>query len=61
MTYSISLFHEVLSADVSHDARGQSIPHYIHHGAESVSAGEEDIWFNVPYFGASCSEHWVCF
>lgn len=43
MTYSISLFHEVLSADVSHDARGQSIPHYVHHGAESVSAGEEDI------------------
>lgn len=42
MTYSISLFHEVLSADVSHDACGQSIPHYIHHGAESVSAGEED-------------------
>lgn len=38
-THSISLLHEVLPADVSHDAGGQSVSHHIHHGAESVSAG----------------------
>lgn len=38
-THSISLLHEVLPADVSHDAGGQSVSHHVHHGAESVSAG----------------------
>lgn len=43
-THPVSLFHEVFPADVCHDACGQGIPHYIHHGAESVSVEEEDIW-----------------
>lgn len=42
-THPITLFHEILPADVSHDARGQRVPHHVHHGAESVSVEEEDI------------------
>ena len=46
-THPISLFHEVLPADVCHDACGQSISHYINHGTESVSTGDEDIWESI--------------
>jgi len=42
-THPIALLHEVLPADMCHDACGQSIPHDVHHGAESVSVEEEDI------------------
>lgn len=38
-THSISLLHEVLPADVSHDASGQSVTHHVHHCAESISVG----------------------
>lgn len=38
-THSISLLHEVLPTDVSHNAGGQSVTHNVHHCAESISTG----------------------
>lgn len=43
LTYPISFLHEVFPADVCHYTCGQSISHYIHHGAESVSVGRSEV------------------
>lgn len=54
VTHPITFLNEVFPTDVCHDASGQSITHYIYHGAESISG-------NKRFENMYVKTQWICF